>query len=133
MRLTAFLLSAALVVASSLQADEAGAPPRRYTSIRAQSLEAALEALAKERGFQILYRSAVVRSIQTNGATGDLTLHEALQRLLSDTGLRYVQLDAGAVTIVPIAGLLPQQVDPDSLMRPPLLAPNIVAPGGTKP
>ena len=37
---------------------------------------------------------------RANGATGELTLEEALTQLLSGTGLMYRYLDQNAITIV---------------------------------
>lgn len=89
----------ALSVASLSIAGEADASIKRFTSIPAQQLETALQTLAKEGDFQILYRSEIVRSLQSAGAVGDLTQDEALQRVLSGTGLTYRHLDEKAVTI----------------------------------
>ncbi len=75
---------------------------KRPTTIPAQGLETALETLAKEYKFQILYRTELVGSLRTNGATGELTPDEALRQLLDGTGLTYRYLDEKAVTIVPV-------------------------------
>ena len=76
---------------------------RKPTFIPAQSLASALTALAKERGFQIVYVAEEVDSIQTPGTSGELTAEEALAQLLRGTGLTFRSLDdSGGVTIVPI-------------------------------
>ncbi|MBL8272086.1 TonB-dependent siderophore receptor [Steroidobacter sp.] len=71
------------------------------TNIPSQSLEHALEAFAKERGFQLVYRAGVMDQRQTSGATGDLTVGEALTKLLATTNLTYRFVDDQTITIVP--------------------------------
>jgi hypothetical protein len=100
------LRAAASVVALTLCiivvaiADDALAPVKKTTNIPAQSLGAALQELAKERGFQIVYVSEDVNSLRTGGAVGDLTPTEALQKLLEGTGLTFRFLDEKTVVIV---------------------------------
>jgi iron complex outermembrane recepter protein len=100
------LRAAASVVALTLCimvvaiADDALAPVKRATNIPAQSLGAALQELAKERGFQIVYVSEEVNSLRTKGAVGDLTPTEALQKLLEGTGLTFRYLDEKTVVIL---------------------------------
>ncbi len=74
---------------------------KQNISIPAQPLGPALEKLAKERDFQILYRSDVVGNLRTEGAEGTLSADEALKALLKGTGLTYRYLGERAVTIVP--------------------------------
>ena len=99
------LRAAASVVALTLCimvvaiADDALAPVKRATNIPAQSLGAALQELAKERGFQIVYVSEEVNSSRTGGAVGDLTPMEALQKLLEGTGLTFRYLDEKTVVV----------------------------------
>lgn len=59
----------------------------------------ALKNLADQRGFQIVFATQDVASIQTDGAVGELTSNEALKRLLLNTGLTYHYLDDKTVTI----------------------------------
>jgi iron complex outermembrane receptor protein len=96
---TAICLS---IVGLSFAAD-ADAAMRRSVNIPAQGLGPALQTLAKDRDFQILYRSEVVGDLLTQGATGDLTPAQALEQLLRGTGLTYRYLDEKTVTIVPVA------------------------------
>ena len=99
------LRAAASVVALTLCiivvaiADDPLAPLKRTTNIPAQSLGAALQELAKERGFQIVFVSEDVNSLRTGGAVGDLTPTEALQKLLEGTGLTFRYLDEKTVVI----------------------------------
>jgi outer membrane receptor protein involved in Fe transport len=94
---TAFCLS----LTGLATASETDASIRKPTSIAAQALEPALHILAKERDFQVVYRSEVVGDLRTPGAAGELTANEALQQLLSGTGLTFEYLDEKTVTIVP--------------------------------
>jgi hypothetical protein len=82
-------------------ADGALAPIKKTTNIPAQSLGAALQELARERNFQIVYVSEDVNSLRTGGAVGELTPTEALQELLEGTGLTFRYLDEKTVVIVP--------------------------------
>ncbi len=83
-------------------AEESWAKMRRVTHVDAQGLAAALAVLAKEHGFQVLYRTEVVRGVHARSVDGQLTTDEALHRLLDGTGLTYRYLGEKAVTIVPI-------------------------------
>lgn len=73
---------------------------RRATSIAPQDLALALQILAKDRSVQLVYRSELVSDRRTRGATGVLTLEEALTQLLHGSGLMYRYLDENAITIV---------------------------------
>jgi len=84
-------------LASSAEVDAAIS---KVTNITAQPLEVALESLARDRGFQVVYRAGVMENMRTGGASGDLTLDEALTRLLRDTGLTYRYVDAQTITIM---------------------------------
>ncbi|WP_175596914.1 TonB-dependent receptor [Peristeroidobacter soli] len=86
---------------------------RRPTNIVAQDLGAALQALAKERGFQIAYGDELSK-LKTKGASGELTSVEALAQLLRGTGFTYVILNEGGVSIVPMErGSRREGLDPD--------------------
>src|ERR1700722_5325903 len=70
-------------------ADPARAAMKMQTEIPAQGLGPALKTLAKDRGFQVVFRTEVVGSTRTHGASGDLTTSEALTQLLDGTNLAY--------------------------------------------
>src|SRR5882757_6858017 len=82
---------------------DAEAAMKLSTHIPAQGLGSALQALAKDRGFQVVFRTEVVGNARTNGASGDLTTPEALTQLLEGTDLAYSYLDEKTVTILPRA------------------------------
>src|SRR5688500_5694625 len=107
MRITTSLLTGtgvvmrALVIASALclstlgiaLATDARAAIRTPTNIQPQGLGTALQALAKAREFQIVYRPEYVRDRTTGGAAGELTRDEALARILANTGLTFRYLN----------------------------------------
>ena len=76
---------------------------RRATNIPPEPLAVALRALVKDRDFQIVYSSELLENRNSHGATGELTMDEALTQILSGTGLEYRYLDQQTVTIVPIS------------------------------
>ena len=96
------------VVGLSFGAD-AHASIRKTISIPAQGLGPALNAFAKERDLQVVYRSEIVGSLRTGGASGDLTVDEALNQLLNGTGLTYRYVDDKTVTILPAGAASSQE------------------------
>jgi len=84
-------------------ADPAHASIKKDTRIPSEGLGAALQSLAKDFDFQVLYRTEVVKDLKTHGAIGSLTSDEALSKVLSGTGLTYKYLDPQTVTLVPVA------------------------------
>jgi iron complex outermembrane receptor protein len=89
-------------------ADDAHASIRKDTNIPAEGLGVALQALAKDRDFQIVYVSEEIENVRTRGAVGEFTPDEALKRLLSGTGLTYRYLDDKTVTIVAVTATTSQ-------------------------
>src|SRR6202022_3324689 len=82
-------------------ADDVHASIKQPTNIPAQLLAPALQNLAKDRNFQIVYVSEEIGDRRTGGAVGEYTPGEALRQLLRGTGLTYKYLDEKTVTIVP--------------------------------
>lgn len=76
---------------------------RQHTEIPPEPLDLALRTLAKDRGFQVVYLTEDVRALKTPGAVGDLTVDEALKKLLSDSRLEYKFVDDNTVSIFPKA------------------------------
>lgn len=83
-------------------AEDTPPPVRRATHIAAQPLGPALEELAAGRGLQVLYLSEIVRGLQTQGATGDLSADEAFEMLLRGTGLAYRRVDRSTISVFPL-------------------------------
>ena len=112
MRVTTAVVVACLGLVSLGLAHESTAAMRQATHIPAQKLGTALTELARERRFQLLYRTELVGNKRTAGASGDMTLDEAMQSLLQGTGLSYRFIDAATVKIV--------SADQESLQTAPL-------------
>ncbi|HKT73509.1 MAG TPA: TonB-dependent receptor [Steroidobacteraceae bacterium] len=91
-----------LSIVGLASAADAGAAIRKPTDIPAQELGAALTTLAKEFDFQVLYKTEVVGKRRTEGVSGSVTAQEALQKVLSGTGLTYKYLDEKTVMVMPV-------------------------------
>jgi iron complex outermembrane receptor protein len=96
-------------------ATEALAAVRKPTRIEPQGLAAALQRLAREREFQIVFRPDVVKDLRTSGAVGELTADEALTQLLAGTDLTFRYLNDHTITIEPVA---PASAPPASVTPP---------------
>jgi hypothetical protein len=94
---TVICMSTATVAA----ADDVHAWIKKPTNIPAQGLAPALQILAKDRNFQIIYVSEEISGRRTQGAVGELTPEEAIKQLLEGTGLTFKYLDDKTITIVP--------------------------------
>ena len=87
---------------------------REPTHIPAERLALAVQTLAKERGFQVVYVSGDVGRQKTQGASGNLSTEEALAQLLRGTGLSFHRLSKNGVVIAPTGS----QTDRASPRRP---------------
>jgi iron complex outermembrane receptor protein len=103
MRINVAVAVACLSMTGLAMGDQAATVIRQSTHIDAQGLAPALQQFARERGIQLVYRSEVVKDRKTSGAAGNLTVEEALRKLLSGTGLTYQFLDDNGVMIIPVA------------------------------
>ncbi len=103
MRVIVAAAAGALMVSGLSQAGNADAAIKVQMHIPPESLDRALQSLAKERNLVLAYRSEVVGDTQTAGASGLLTREQALTELLEGTGLTYRFLDENTITIVPLA------------------------------
>ncbi len=75
-------------IAGPAQAGKLHAPEPVAFSIDAGTLDAALEAVARQSRMQILYAPGLVVGIRSGGLQGELPPAEALRRLLRGTGLQ---------------------------------------------
>lgn len=100
---TACVLAVCVSALSLAVAAEVAATVRKVTDIPAQGLGPALQTLARERHFQLVYRAEIVSGVETGGASGDLTDEDALRLLLQGTGLTFRRLDGDVITIVPLS------------------------------
>jgi iron complex outermembrane receptor protein len=102
MRLSVVAACLSLCLVGFATANDAHASIRKDTNIPAEGLGPALNALARDRNFQIVYVTEEIANVRTGGATGSFTTEEALKRLLVGTGLSYRYLDDKTVTILPV-------------------------------
>src|SRR5260370_22667097 len=77
MRLAVVATAVCFSIIGLAMADDAKAAMRKPTHIAAQELAPALKALARERGFQDVFRSEGVGTKHTHGASGYLTSAQA--------------------------------------------------------
>jgi len=101
MRITVTATAICLSIVGLSIADDVRASIKQSTNIPAQPLAPALQRLAKDRNFQIVYISEEIGDRRTAGAVGEYTPEEALKQLLKGTGLTYKYLDDNTITIVP--------------------------------
>jgi len=102
MRAAIVVAVACLSVVGLCAGQDVKASIKKSTNIPAQELVPALKTLARERGFQVVFRSEVVGAKRTQGAVGEFTTAEALTKLLEGTNLGYSYLDEKTVTITPV-------------------------------
>jgi len=100
----------ALLALAQIAIAAAAPPSREPTRIPAEDLGLALRTLAQERDFQVVYVSAQVAHRMSRGASGDLTVDEALTRVLHGTGLTFYRMSDRGIVIEPI----PSQAPPPS-------------------
>ena len=111
-RLAGDLMRAAIVttglwwsLCGRCEADGAEPQIRKETHIPAEDLSEALGTLGEDRHVELIFVAEDVRGVHTNGASGTLTLEEALEKILSGTGLTYHYIDRTTVTILPARGI----------------------------
>jgi iron complex outermembrane receptor protein len=103
MRLSVVVTAACMSIVGLSIADDVHASVRKYLNIPSQGLGPALNALAKQRGFQIVYVTEELNGYRTKGAVGEFTPEEALNKLLNGTGFTFRYVDGKTVTVLPIA------------------------------
>jgi iron complex outermembrane recepter protein len=94
---------ACMTIVGLSHADDSQASIRKTFNIPAQGLGAALQALSREQDVHVVFMLEDVDRLNTRGVNGEMTVDEALGRLLEGTGLRYEHVDSQTVTIVPMA------------------------------
>jgi iron complex outermembrane receptor protein len=82
-------------------AQSAHAAIRKDLNVPAESLGAALQDIAKVYDLQLLYHTELAKDLKTQGAIGSFTPDDALNRVLSGTGLTYKFLDSKTITVYP--------------------------------
>lgn len=86
-------------------------------AIPAQPLSQALTTFARQSGLQVVYVSEVTRGVWTQGASGNLTPRETLEKLLEGTGLRFKFTNSSTVTIFRPSGLHGSATAPSGALR----------------
>lgn len=95
------LLVAGLALASTLHAQDA----THVLNLPAQPLDQAINALAGQTGSRILFATDVAEGLNAPAVSGDLTVQQALQRLLRGSDLTaQATADGGFVIAAPAAG-----------------------------
>jgi outer membrane receptor for ferric coprogen and ferric-rhodotorulic acid len=94
-KLRGWLALAVLTFAAQVAAAEA----TFVVKIPAQSLETALQELARQSGIQIVFFSQVTDRLMSPGLEGVYTLPDAMRLLLADSGLTFRRLSAQAVEV----------------------------------
>ena len=85
---------------ASAAAQSPSAASVKNLSIPAEPLANALNDLAQQSGLQVMFASELVARLKSPEVKGSLTATEALQRLLTNTGLRYEFVNPHTITIV---------------------------------
>lgn len=95
----AAVLASAFALTHAAAADEKAAV-RLAVDIRSQSLTEALDELSRQAGVQVLHR-APANGVEpkTRGVKGALSVQEALDRMLTDTGYRYEMVNERTVRV----------------------------------
>ncbi|MFD0391096.1 hypothetical protein ACFQ4K_29960 [Tistrella bauzanensis] len=94
------MMAVTMPAPASAQAPAAGDAAGPVTfSIPPQMLDQALTSFADQAGLVLLFSAPEAATIPSDGLTGTLGVHEALRRLLTDTGYAYRFVDARTVTI----------------------------------
>lgn len=89
------LLAAGIMLASTLHAQDA----TYALKLPAQPLDQALNALAGQTGSRILFATEIAAGQQAPALSGELTLQQALRRLLQGTGLTVQETSDGSYVI----------------------------------
>jgi iron complex outermembrane recepter protein len=112
MRLSVMTAAVCLCLIGLVNADDVHAAVSKQTNIPAEGLGPALQTLAKDRNFQIVFVSEEINGVQTQGAIGQFTPEQALKALLKGTGFTYRFYSDHEVGIVPISTALPATSSP---------------------
>ncbi|MCL5255117.1 MAG: TonB-dependent receptor [Gammaproteobacteria bacterium] len=86
-RCTLLALGASLAMPLAASADE----PQQEINIAAQNAASALLQLAEEANVQIIFSPEALRSVNAPAIAGQLTVSEAIQRILTNTELEFVK------------------------------------------
>jgi iron complex outermembrane receptor protein len=99
MRLGVLATAVSLCLVGLCTAQTSHASIRKDLNVPAEELSPALQTVGTTYNLQVLYPTAIVKDLKTQGASGSLTPEEALTKVLAGTGLSYKYLDANTVTL----------------------------------
>jgi hypothetical protein len=99
MSIQLFLRAAAAVAALTLLPTGYASAEELSEALAPQALADALDAFARDTGFEVVYRAELTRKIVTRGAPAGLSPEDTLRELLRETGLTYVFLNEKTVAI----------------------------------
>src|ERR1700689_2876075 len=99
-RTTPLLAVGAVMLWTSAAAQSPSAASVKNLSIPAEPLANALNDLAQQSGLQVMFASELVARLKSPEVKEVLTATEALQRLLTNTGLRYEFVNPHTIPIV---------------------------------
>ena len=122
------LCASSLLALSAVTPSLAQAAIKHEIDIPAQTLGAALAALAQQTRIQLVYPTELVEGQQAKSLSGSMTPEDALRVLLEQSRLRFEFLDAQTVTLMPSSAPAPASA--------PTAAPSndaaaVVSPSGT--
>ena len=109
MRLGAVVTVVCMSAVGIALADDARASIKKTVNIPAEDLGAALNQLAEQSGFQVIYVTEDVSGVRTKGAKGELTPVQALNAVLNGTGFTFRYVDERTVTIVAASSVSDQK------------------------
>ena len=78
-----------------------GADSARHFDIPPEGVSTALNEFARQANVTLLFSSTLVGGLRTKGVEGELTVRQALRRLLGGTGLGFRQVSPAAIAILP--------------------------------
>src|SRR5262245_56256898 len=99
------VLAAALALSAPLYSapaasQRATAPRAFHFSIAPSDLQSALLQLASQADVQVVANAEDTRGLSTQGLSGELSIDEALARLLAGSGLQYKLDSTGTITVM---------------------------------
>jgi hypothetical protein len=95
----ALLVAEAASLSQAYAQDGSARAELTTVSIPAGSLEQGLVALGRQTNLKLVYPSALTTGKKTSGVAGRMTVKDAVEHLLAQTGLRFTVTSTGAVQI----------------------------------
>lgn len=109
--LSMYVLACFLTAGYAAAAENAGQEGALQFAIRPQGLESALALFSEMTGYSILIGGDLVAGLNSQGASGEMSPRQALERLLQDTGLTARFVSQQSFTLAPVSVTAPSSVD----------------------